>query len=139
MKIFLTAAAFVFAVIISSTAWAAAWTPIDTGDEGTKVYVDKSSIRRGVRCAALGINRADGFTANIKLEMAMPGDKPFVMINTMGFFTDNGSKKKCYIAPIDEDGKPAQDASIKPEVSDADGNDGTIWPKVYDYLQKNVP
>lgn len=139
MKIFSIAAAFVFAVTIFSTAWAATWTPIDIDEDGTKVFVDKSSIRRGVRCAALGINRADGFTANIKLEMAMPGDKPFVMINTMGFFTDNGSKKKCYIAQIDEDGKPAQDASIQPEISDADGKDGTIWPKVYDYLQKNLP
>ena len=139
MKKFSVLAAFVFAVMIASTALAATWTPIDTGgDDGTTVYVDKSSIKRGVHCAALGLNRSDGFTANIKLQFVGPDNKTFAMINTMGFFTDNGAKKKCYIAQIDENGNVVQDASFKPEISAADGTDGIIWPKVYDYIQKNL-
>ena len=139
MKKFSVFAAFVFAVMISSTALAATWTQIDTGEDGTTVFVDKSSIKRGVHCAALGLNRSDGFTANIKIEIAIPGEKPFVMINSMGFFTDNGHKKKCYIDNLDDNGNTVKNGSFKPEVSDADGNDGTIWPKVYDYIQKNLP
>jgi len=142
MKIFSILAAFVFAVMISSTAFAATWTPIDVGDLGaddTTVFVDKSSIKRGVQCAALNVNRSDGFTANIKLQFVGPDNKTFAMINTMGFFTDNGAKKKCYIAQIDDNGNVVQDASFKPEISAADGTDGIIWPKVYDYLQNNLP
>ena len=139
MKKFSVLAAFIFAVMVSSAALAANWTPIETTDDGTTVYVDKSSIKRGVHCAELGIDRADGFSANIKLEAVMPGQKPFVMINSMGFFKDNGQKKKCYIGVVDENGNPVHDDSFKPEVSDAEGKDGIIWPKVYDYIQKNLP
>ena len=139
MKKFFTLAAFLCAVIISSSALAASWTEIDVGDKDTKIYVDKSSIKRGVHSAALGVDRSDGFTANIKLEMILPGNDKFVMINSMGFFEDNGAKKKCYLGVIDENGKPVQDDSLKPEVSAADGSDGSIWPAVYEYLQKNLP
>ena len=139
MKKFSILAAFVFAVMICSTALAATWTPINVGEDGTTVFVDKSSIKRGVQSSALGLNRSDGFTANIKLQFDIPDQKPFVMINTMGFFTDNGAKKKCYIAQIDDNGNVVQDPSFKPEISPADGTDGVIWPKVYDYIQKNLP
>jgi len=139
MKKFSVLAAFVFAVMISSSALAATWTQIDVGGNDAKVYVDKSSIKRGVHCAELGVDRADGFSANIKLEFDIPGQKPFVMTNAMGFFEDNGQKKKCYIGVIDENGNPVKDDSFKPEVSPADGSDGEIWPKVYDYIQKNLP
>ena len=57
----------------------------------------------------------------------------------MGFFTDNGHKKKFYIDNLDDNGNTVKNGSFKPEVSDADGSDGTIWPKVYDYIQKNLP
>ncbi len=139
MKKFFTLAAFIFAVMISSSALAATWTEIDTSDKNTKVYVDKSSIKRGVHCAALGVDRADGFSANIKLEFIISDKETFTMINTMGFFEDNGLKKKCYISEIDENGNPVQNSSIKPEVSAADGSDGEIWPEVYEYIQKNLP
>ena len=139
MKKFFTLATFLFAVIVSSSALAATWTEIDVGDKDTKIYVDKSSIKRGVHSAALGVDRSDGFTANIKLEMILPGNDKFVMINSMGFFEDNGAKKKCYLSVIDENGKPVKDDSFKPEVSAADGSDGSIWPAVYEYIQKNLP
>ena len=61
------------------------------------------------------------------------------MANAMGFFEDNGQKKKCYIGVIDENGNPVKDDQFKPEVSPADGSDGEIWPVVYDYIQKNLP
>lgn len=139
MKKFFTLAAFIFAVMISSSALAATWTEIDTSDKTTKVYVDKSSIKRGVHCAALGVDRADGFSANIKLEFIISDKETFMMINTMGFFEDNGLKKKCYISEIDENGNPVQNSSIKTEVSAADGSDGEIWPEVYEYIQKILP
>ena len=139
MKKFFTLAAFVFAVIISSSALAASWTEIDVGDEITKVYVDKSSIKRGVHSKALGVDRSDGFTANIKLELIISEKEQFVMINSMGFFEENGAKKKCYLSEIDENGKPVKNSSFTPEVSAADGSDGSIWPKVYEYIQKNLP
>ena len=139
MKKFFTLAAFVFAVMISSSALAADWAEIETDEKTTKVYVDKNSIKRGVHCAALNVDRSDGFTANIKLEMIFPGMDKFVMINSMGFFEENGAKKKCYLSVIDENGKPVKDDSFKPEVSAADGSDGSIWPAVYEYIQKNLP
>lgn len=139
MKKFSVLAAFVFAVMISSSALAATWTLIETTEDGTEVYVDKSTIKRGVHCAELGVDRADGFSANIKLKFDVPGQKPFVMTNAMGFFEENGQKKKCYIGVIDENGNPVKDNQFKPEVSPADGTDGEIWPKVYDYIQKNLP
>ena len=139
MKKFSALVAFLFAVMISSTALAADWTEIDAGEKDTKVYVDKSSIKRGVHCAALGVDRSDGFSANIKLEFIITDKETFAMINSMGFFEENGLKKKCYIGVIDENGNPVQDSSFTPEISSADGSDGTIWPKVYDYLQKNLP
>jgi len=139
MKKFFTLAAFLFAVMISSSALAATWTEIETGDKTTKVYVDKSSIKRGVHCAALNVDRSDGFSANIKLEFIISDKETFTIINTMGFFEDNGLKKKCYISEIDESGKPVQNPSIKPEVSAADGSDGRIWPEVYEYIQKILP
>ena len=139
MKKFSVLAAFIFAVMISSTALAATWTQIEVGGDDAKVYVDKSSIKRGVHSAELGVDRADGFSANIKLEFIIPGQKPFVMTNAMGFFEDNGVKKKCYIGVIDENGNPVKNDSFKPELSAADGSDGEIWPAVYDYIQKNLP
>ena len=139
MKKFFTIAAFLFAVMISSSALAANWTEIEVDDKITKVYVDKSSIKRGVHSAELGVDRSDGFTVNIKLEMNFSGMDKFVMINTMGFFEDNGAKKKCYLCKIDENGELVKDDSFKPEVSAADGSDGEIWPKVYEYIQKNLP
>lgn len=139
MKKFFSLAAFLFAVMISSSAFAATWTEIETDEKTTKVYVDKNSIKRGVHCAALGVDRSDGFSANIKLEFIISDKETFTIINTMGFFEDNGLKKKCYINEIDENGNPVQDSSIKPEVSAADGSDGKIWPTVYEYIQKNLP
>ena len=139
MKKFFTLAAFIFAVMISSSALAATWTEIETDEKGTKVYVDKSSIKRGVHSAALNVDRSDGFSANIKLEFIISDKETFTIINTMGFFEDNGLKKKCYINEIDENGNPVQNPSIKPEVSAADGSDGRIWPTVYEYIQKNLP
>ena len=139
MKKFSIIVAFFFAVMISSTALAADWTEIDVGEKDTKVYVDKSSIKRGVHCAALNVDRSDGFSANIKLEFIISDKETFAMINSMGFFEENGLKKKCYISVIDENGNPVQDPSFKPEISPADGSDGAIWPKVYEYIQKNLP
>jgi len=145
MKNFSILAAFVFAVLISSTAFAATWTQIDVGNmddlgaDAPNVYVDKSSIKRGVQCAALNVNRTDGFTANIKVQFIFSDNDSFEMINTMGFFEDNGAKKKCYIVQIDENGNPVKDDSFKPEISAADGTDGDIWPKVYDYIRNNLP
>ena len=139
MKKFFTLAAFIFAVMISSSALAATWTEIDTGESTTKAYVDKNSIKRGVHSKALGVDRSDGFTANIKLKIIFADNDEFVMINKMGFFEENGLKKKCYLKKIDENGKPVKDDSFKPEVSAADGSDGNIWPEVYEYIQKNLP
>ena len=139
MKKFFTLAAFVFAVMLSSSALAATWTEIHTSDTNVKVYIDKSSIKRGVHCAALGVDRSDGFSANIKLEFVISDKETLAMINTMGFFEENGLKKKCYISEIDENGNPVQNSSFKPEVSPADGSDGRIWPEVYEYIQKNLP
>ena len=139
MKKFSVLAAFIFAVMISSSALAATWTQIEVGGDDAKVYVDKSSIKRGVHSAELGVDRSDGFSANIKLEFDVSGKKPFVMANAMGFFEDNGVKKKCYIGVIDENGNPVKDDRFKPELSAADGSDGEIWPAVYDYIQKNLP
>ena len=140
MKKFSVLMAFVFAVMISSTALAADWTQIEVGaGDDIKVFVDKSSIKREIHSELCGVHREEGFSANVKLEFLMSGQDSFKMINLIGFFEDNGVKKMIYLDKLDENGNILPDAKHKPEEQNADGSDGEIWPKVFDYIQSNLP
>lgn len=136
MKKFSVLVAFICAVMISSTALAADWVKIDTGDDST-VYVDKSSIIRGIQSKHYDFSRTDGCSAIVKIEFAMP-DRTVTLINLVGFFEENGAKKYILLESFDENGKLSAQQLDKVEPEAADGTSGTIWPKVYDYVQKNV-
>ncbi len=138
MKKFLTLAAFLFAVMFSSTTFAANWTAVDS-EEGATMYVDKDSIKREIHSKFCGVDRADGFSANVKLEFVLPDGRMFKMINLIGFFEDNGVKKMIFLERLDDNGNIAPDAEKHAEEQKADGSDGTVWPKVFDYVQKNLP
>lgn len=136
MKKFSVLVAFLCAVMISSTALAADWVKIDTEDDST-VYVDKSSIIRGIQSKHYDFSRNDGCSAIVKIEFAMP-DQTVTLINLVGFFEENGAKKYILLDSLDENGKLTAQQAENIEVEKADGTAGTIWPKVYDYVQKNL-
>ena len=141
MKKFSVLVAFLVAVMISSTALAANWVVVDSSDEnGTKITfsVDKDSIKRGSQFKKFNYSRPDGFSANVKMEMDIQG-KPLVTIMSVGFFEENGAKKYCVFEVCDENGKPEAGTPDKIEIANADGNEGTIWPIVWDYVEKNLP
>lgn len=139
-KIFMLAT-FLCAVMISSTALAASWTPIDVGEKDSKVFVDKSTIKRGIQSKHYNFSRADGFSAVIRIDINMSDTETISLINLVGFFEENGKKKYIMLESLDENGALAPDdkqlTQVEPE--NADGTGGTIWPKVYDFVQKNLP
>lgn len=137
MKKFSVLVAFLCAVMISSTALAADWVKIDTKDDST-VYVDKSSIVRGIQSKHYDFSRTDGCSAVIKIEFVMP-DQTITMIHLVGFFEENGAKKYILLESLTENGNIEAQQLDKAEPEAADGTDGTIWPAVYDYVQKNLP
>ena len=136
MKKFSMLMAFLFAVMISSTALAADWVQLD-GDKDSKFYIDKSSIKRGIESNYFDFSRKDGYSAIVKMEFIMP-DQTITMIHLVGLFEDNGVKKYILLESLDANGNIEAQQSDKAEPELADGSDGTIWPKVYDYVQKNV-
>lgn len=139
MKKFFMLAAFIFAVTISSTALAADWVLLDTtgdGDAKLNTYVDKDSIKRGIHSERYGISRDDGFSVHIKMEF--PAEKSLTMINLVGFYEDNGEKFYLYLDELDANGNPAPEEPRTVEPAKADGSDGLVWPKVFDYVQKNL-
>ena len=143
MKKFSILAAFVFAVMISSTALAANWVVVETSNENdvvTKTYVDKDSIKRGIHSEKLNFSREDGFSVDVKTVFEFKDKQtPLTMIMSVGLFEENGAKKYCMLEIRDEKGKITPGSSDKLEISNADGSDGTIWPIVWDYVQKNQP
>ncbi|MBR1807427.1 MAG: hypothetical protein IJ774_13700 [Selenomonadaceae bacterium] len=143
MKKFSILAAFVFAVMISSTALAANWVLIETlnsDDVVSKTYVDKDSIKRGIHSEKLNFSREDGFSVVVKTVFEFKDKKnPLTMIMSVGLFEENGAKKYCVFEISDEKGSVTPGSSDKLEISNADGSDGTIWPAVWDYVQKNLP
>ena len=134
MKKFSVLMAFVFAVMISSTAWAANWTQIVTQD-GAAVYVVRDSIQREIHSSLCNFDRTDGFSAKIKLEFS---GSSFKMINLIGFYEENGVKKMVYLEKLDENGNVLIDSDNRAEEQNADGTNGTIWPKVFDWLKGDL-
>ena len=137
-KIFMLAT-FLFAVMISSTALAADWVLIDTSKEGDitlNFYVDKDSIKRGIHSERYGIARADGCSVHVKMELL--AEESLTMINLVGFYEDNGEKLYLYLDALDANGNSAPEEPRTVEASKADGSDGVIWPKIYDYVQQNL-
>ena len=143
MKKFSMLVTFLVAVMISSTALAANWVVVDSSDENgskTTVFVDKDSIKRGSQFKKFNYSRPDGFSVVVKTVFEFKdGENPIIMIMSVGFFEENGAKKYCVFEVCDENGKPEAGTPDKIEVANADGSDGTIWPKVWDYVEKNLP
>ena len=128
--------AFLFAVMISSTALAADWVQLDS-DNDSKFYIDKSSIKRGIESKHYDFSRKDGYSTIVKMEFTMP-DQTITMIHLVGLFEDNGVKKYILLESLDANGNLEAQQSDKAEPELADGTDGTVWPKVYDYVEKNL-
>lgn len=138
MKNFSVFMAFIFAVMISSTAFAADWVQVDAG-EGNEVYVDKSSIKRGIESNYYKISRKDGFSAVVKIKLKFGDNETDTLTHLIGFFEENGAKKYYFLEGFDENGNLEAQQLSAVEAGNADGSDGAIWPYVYDYVQKNLP
>lgn len=136
MKKFSVLVAFLCAVMISSTALAADWLQLD-GNNDSRFYIDKSSIKRGIQSKYYDFSRTDGYSAIVKMEFIVP-NQTITLIDLVGFFEDNGVKKFIILESFDENGNIESQQLDKIEPENADGTSGTIWPKFYDYVQKNV-
>ena len=141
MKKFSVLITFLVAVMISSTALAANWVVVDSSNENgvlSSISVDKDSIKRGIESKKFNYSRSDGFSANVKIVMEVQG-QPFTMIMSTGFFEENGAKKYCVFEIYEENGNLSAGTPDKIEIANADGSEGTIWPTVWAYVEKNLP
>ena len=106
MKKIFTLAAFVFAVMISSSALAADWVKVqseNSDDFDVACYVDKNSIRHGINAKKYNFSRSDGFTVLIKDEVKTKKPNPVIMYWLTGFFEENGKIKYCILDIMDKD------------------------------------
>ena len=142
MKKFSIIAAFLFAVMISSTALAADWAEVySSAEDGFEAvyYVDKDSITRGIQSEKHNFSRPDGFTVMIKTELKTKKPNPIIMYWLTGFFEENGKPKYCILDGLDAEGISHMKSSDKIVIEDVDGTKGECWPFVYDYCKKNLP
>ena len=135
MKKFSVLAAFLFVVMISSTAFAANWVKVFS-DEDEDTYVDTNSARRGIYSDRLGIYRSDGFTVNVRHIYADDSDTAIWVI---GFFTENGKRAYInYLDVLDENGNSLLVDHSRRDYSVDYIFDGTPLSAVYDYVENHL-
>ena len=143
MKKFFVLVTFLVAVMISSTALAANWIQVDsTENEYVNMItsVDKDSIKRGIQSEKLDFSCADGFTACVKFRIEpKDGHKPFAFIVQVGFFEENGVKKRLTLAGFNENGELLKSSPDKVEILNVEGTQETFWPSVWNFVEKNLP
>ena len=143
MKKFSTIMAFVFAIIFSSTAFAANWeliSSIDESDMKIKYYVDKDSIKRGTNSKKFKtFNRKDGFSAIIKLDMQVKDTEPVEAVNWVSFYEENGTRYLAYLDSLDTENKFEADSDKDVLVDTIEDNgEKEMWVKIWDFIQKNL-
>ena len=143
MKKFSCLMAFVFVILLSSTALAANWEVVDKNEtNGVTITtsVDKDSIKRGINSKQFKMSRKDGFSALIKIAVTSNNDNhDATIINYVGFVEEKGKRCYYYMDSYDEKGKivPDETSNPKAEAYDVD-KDGEVWPKVWDFITKNL-
>ena len=142
MKKFSMVMAFVFAVIFSSTAFAATWEQVASVDESgmkIKYFIDKDSIQRGTNSKKFKtFNRKDGFSAIIKLNIQVKDTEPVDATNLVSFYEENGTRYFAYLDSMDTENKFEADSDKDVIIDTIEVNDGKeMWVKIWDFVQKN--
>lgn len=143
MKKFSMVMALVFAIMFSSTAFAANWEQVASVDESgmkIKYLVDKDSIQRGTNSKKFKtFNRKDGFSAVIKLDMQVKDTEPVAATNLVSFYEENGKRYFAYLDSFDTENKFEADSDKDVIIDTIEVNDGKeMWLKIWDFVQKNL-
>lgn len=135
MKIFSVAVAFVIALFISGNALAANWVEINSRDS-IIISIDKDSIQRGTDSKKFpNFNRKDGYSAIVKLDMKISDSENLDMTFLVSFYEKNGERMFCLLDNLDGSNYQEKDSDIIQEKVDLEGR---VWPKVWDYIEKNL-
>ena len=136
MKKLFTLAAFLFIVAISSSALAANWVHVATGNDdivgSIDLYVDKDSIKYGMHSESFQFSRSDGFSANIKVIGEL------TEIGRVGFFTERDKKYWVTLDDIDDSGNVVNADNHRDENCYYNVAEG-YWITIYEYVQSNLP
>ena len=139
-KVFLVVMSLVMVMIISGQASAANWEVVDFGKEenGIKIVtsVDKDSIRLGTESQKFAkYNRKEGFSAIVKLEFKIQGQKEVELINLVSFYEEKGERKYCMLDDYANSSDERKESDIIVENVD---KDGVVWKKVWSYIESNL-
>ena len=139
MKAISMVVAFIFALFVSSQAYAASWAVVDKVEEGEIqiiTSVDKDSIKRATNSAKFPkYNRSDGFSAIIKLEINAPSMDRSEMMQLVSFYNENGTKKYCVLEGYGENSGAQSESDVI--IANVD-TDGEVWIKVWNFIEKNI-
>lgn len=135
MKIFSVVLAFVIALCIGGTVSAANWVEVDSRDS-IVTSIDKDSIRRGTDSKKFPkFNRKDGYSAIVKLDMKISDSEKIDMTYLISFYEKNGERMFCLLDSYDNTKYPEKESDVIEEKVDIEGR---VWPKVWDYIEKNL-
>ena len=135
MKIFSVVLAFVIALCIGGTVSAANWVEVDSRDS-IVTSIDKDSIKRGTDSKAFPkFNRKDGYSAIVKLDMKISDSEKLDLTYLVSFYEKNGERIFCMLDGYPESTYPAKESEVLEEKVDLEGR---VWPKVWDYIEKNL-
>ena len=135
MKIFSVILAFVIALFISGNASAANWVEVENRDS-IVIFIDKDSIQRGTDSKKFpNFNRKDGYSAIIKLDIKISDSENLDLMHLISFYEKNGERMFCFLESLDGSKYPEKDSDILQEKVDLEGR---VWPKVWDYIEKNL-
>ena len=135
MKTFSVIMAFVFALFIGGTVSAANWVEVDTRDD-IVTSIDKDSIRRGTESKKFPkFNRKEGYSAIVKLDMKISDSEKLDLTYLVSFYEKNGERIFCMLDGYPESTYPSKESEVLEEKVDLEGR---VWPKVWDYIEKNL-
>ena len=139
MKNFSILVAFIFVLVISSTALAENWVYVTTDDNDYEYYVDEDSIRYGVDSTWYDYSCPDGFSAHIKREKTHSNGEFYSGVVLVGFWTDDetGQQRFAFLGSFDENGNPTTTESRTFTSMNVDNDEA--WIQVWNYIQNNLP
>ena len=133
MKKFSMIIALVVAIFISGNAQAASWVELDTRNDIT-TSIDKDSIKHGTDSKNFpNFNRKDGYSAIVKLNVKTSNSESIDMTSLVSFYEKDGERMFCFLDGYPESTYPTKDSEVLQEKVD---REGSVFPKVWDYIEK---
>ena len=140
-KAFSIVMALVIAIFISGKASAANWSVVESADAGDGVKIvttiDKDSIKRGTDSKKFPkFNRTDGFSAIMKVEILSTKFKIDDTVLLVSFYEENGERMYCTLDDYSENQNyTTKESDITPMNV---GTSGSVWPKVWSFVENNL-